>query len=66
MSHLRKSAEKKSLCESDVDGIMILTCELYTEETKCLFVPEEIPTVRQTHVKGYILIFYKMRNFVGS
>jgi len=66
VSHSGKSAEKKSVCEIGVDGIMILTCELYIEETKCVFVPKEIPTVRQTCVKGYILILHKIRDFVGS
>jgi len=57
MAIQEKSAEKKSLCESDVDGIMIWTCEPYFEETKCVFVSEGIPTVRQTHVKAYVLFY---------
>jgi len=65
VSHAGKSAEKKSLCESGVDGIMILTCVLYIEEAKSVFVPKEIPTIRLTRVKGYILILHKIRNFVG-
>jgi hypothetical protein len=61
MSHSGKSEEKKSLCESDVDGIMISTCEPYIEETKCVFVPEERATVKKTLVKVCIVILYKKR-----
>lgn len=48
MSHSGKSAQKKSVCEYDADAIMILKREPNYEETKRVFVPQEIPTVRQT------------------
>jgi hypothetical protein len=48
MNHSGKSVENKSLCECDADAIIILKREPYYEKTKHVFVPQEIPTVRQT------------------